>query len=179
MLDEKTQDFIRTHREEDVRRLALKPAPENVDLRMALQQIEGWQTAIRKLPSWAERDGIQYPPRLPMEQCSSEQTARYKQALVKRLLDNDSTEAPHTLMDLTGGFGIDFSFLAPLFDRAVYMERQPELCRIAAHNFKHWDWHKRKSGKPTLPFRRTNGPTPLVASSTRHGATPSGARRWP
>ena len=39
-------------------------------------------------------------------------------------------------MDLTGGFGIDFSFLAPLFDRAVYMERQPELCRIAAHNFK-------------------------------------------
>ena len=136
MLDEKTQDFIRTHREEDVRRLALKPAPENVDLRMALQQIEGWQTARRKLPSWAERDGIQYPPRLPMEQCSSEQTARYKQALVKRLLDNDGTEAPHTLMDLTGGFGIDFSFLAPLFDRAVYMERQPELCRIAAHNFK-------------------------------------------
>ena len=136
MLDEKTQDFIRTHREEDVRRLALKPAPENVDLRMALQQIEGWQTARRKLPSWAERDGVQYPPRLPMEQCSSEQTARYIQALVKRLLDNDGTEAPHTLMDLTGGFGIDFSFLAPLFDRAVYMERQPELCRIAAHNFK-------------------------------------------
>ena len=136
MLDEKTQDFIRTHREEDVRRLALKPAPENVDLRMALQQIEGWQTARRKLPSWAERDGILYPPRLPMEQCSSEQTARYKQALVKRLLDNDGTETPHTLMDLTGGFGIDFSFLAPLFDRAVYMERQPELCRIAAHNFK-------------------------------------------
>ena len=106
MLDEKTQDFIRTHREEDVRRLALKPAPENVDLRMALQQIEGWQTARRKLPSWAERDGILYPPRLPMEQCSSEQTARYKQALVKRLLDNDGTETPHTLMDLTGGFGI-------------------------------------------------------------------------
>lgn len=136
MLDEKTQDFIRTHQEEDVRRLALKPAPKNVDLRMALQQIEGWQTARRKLPSWAERDGILYPPRLPMEQCSSEQTARYKQALVKRLLDNNGTEAPHTLMDLTGGFGIDFSFLAPLFDRAVYMERQPELCRIAAHNFK-------------------------------------------
>ena len=136
MLDEKTQDFIRTHREEDVRRLALKPAPENVDLRMALQQIEGWQTARRKLPSWAERDGILYPPRLPMEQCSSEQTARYKQALVKRMLNNNGTEAPHTLMDLTGGFGIDFSFLAPLFDRAVYMERQPELCRIAAQNFK-------------------------------------------
>ena len=45
-------------------------------------------------PSWAERDGILYPPRLPMEQCSSEQTARYKQALVKRLLNKDGTEAP-------------------------------------------------------------------------------------
>ncbi len=57
MLDEKTQDFIRTHREEDVRRLALKPAPENVDLRMALQQIEGWQTARRKLPHGRNETG--------------------------------------------------------------------------------------------------------------------------
>ena len=179
MLDEKTQDFIRTHREEDVRRLALKPAPENVDLRMALQQIEGWQTARRKLPSWAERDGIQYPPRLPMEQCSSEQTARYKQALVKRLLDNDGTEAPHTLMDLTGGSASISAFWLHC-STGLSIWNANRNCAVSRHiTSKHWDWHKRKSGKPTLPFRRTNGPTPLVASSTRHGATPSGARRWP
>ncbi len=37
--------------------------------------------------------------------------------------------------DLTGGFGVDFSFLAPLFDRAIYIERNAELCEIARHNF--------------------------------------------
>ena len=132
-----TNDFILSHRQDDVRRLALKSAPEEVDLRLALQQIEGWQTATRKLPSWAATDGLLYPPRLSMEQCSSEATARYKQKVVRewmsRLAPASSTT---TLIDLTGGFGIDFSFIAPLFDRAVYMERQPGLCRIAAHNFK-------------------------------------------
>lgn len=132
-----TNDFILSHRQDDVRRLALKSAPEEVDLRLALQQIEGWQTATRKLPSWAATDGLLYPPRLSMEQCSSEATARYKQKVVRewmsRLAPASSTT---TLIDLTGGFGIDFSFLAPLFDQAIYMERQPELCHIASHNFK-------------------------------------------
>ncbi|MDE7378878.1 MAG: class I SAM-dependent methyltransferase [Paraprevotella sp.] len=135
MINEKTRDFILRNRLEDVRKLALKKAPEGVDLPMALQQIEGWQTAVRKLPSWAEREGLWFPPRLAMEQCSSEQTASYKHALVKRLLHIGDTPADGTMMDLTGGFGIDFSFIAPLFTRAVYMERQPELCRIARHNF--------------------------------------------
>lgn len=36
----------------------------------------------------------------------------------------------------TGGFGIDFSYLAPLFDHAYYIEQQEVLCRIAKHNLK-------------------------------------------
>ena len=131
-----TRDFILAHRKEDVRSLALKHAAGNVDLRMALQQIEGWQTAVRKLPSWAATAGVLYPPRLSMEQCSSEATARYKQSVVRRWMDKPVRHASTTLADLTGGFGIDFSFLAPLFDRAIYMERQPCLCRIAGHNFR-------------------------------------------
>lgn len=118
-----------------MRKLALKRPPEGVDLHAALQQIEGWQIAERKLPSWAVRDGIWFPPRLSMEQCSSEQTAVYKRELVRRLLGLGESSLAGTMMDLTGGFGIDFSFLAVLFTRAVYMERQPELCRIARHNF--------------------------------------------
>ena len=135
MLNEETLHFIQTHRQDDTRLLALKPAPPGVDLRAALQQIEGRQAAGRKLPSWAEREGLLFPPRLAMEQCSSEQTARYKQDVVRRWLASCGSSDP-VLTDLTGGFGIDFSFLAPLFHRAVYMERQPELCRIAAHNFR-------------------------------------------
>lgn len=134
-MNEQTQDFIRTHRHEDVRKLALKRPPEGVNLHEALQQIEGRQTAGKKLPSWAALDGIWFPPRLSMEQCSSEQTATYKRGLVHRLLPAAGNGTDSTMMDLTGGFGIDFSFLAVLFSRAVYMERQPELCRIARHNF--------------------------------------------
>lgn len=37
-------------------------------------------------------------------------------------------------MDLTAGLGVDFSYLAPLFDRAVYVERQEALCVMAQHN---------------------------------------------
>lgn len=135
MINVQTLDFIRRNRLGDVRELALKKVPEGVELPLALQQIEGWQTARRKLPSWAEKEGLWYPPRLSMEQCSSEQTALYKRDVIKRLLQLTDGETGGTMMDLTGGFGIDFSFMATLFTRAVYMERQAVLCRIARHNF--------------------------------------------
>ena len=135
MMNGQTLDFIQRNRLGDVRELALKKAPEGVELPLALQQIEGWQTARRKLPSWTEKEELWYPPRLSMEQCSSEQTALYKRDVIKRLLQLADGETGGTMMDLTGGFGIDFSFMAPLFTRAVYMERQAVLCRIARHNF--------------------------------------------
>lgn len=136
VFNEATEKFVRQNRYEDVRKLALRKPPQDVDMRMALQQIEGWQVARRKLPSWAELEGLWFPPRLAMEQCSSEQTARYKMELARRLLGMTGCLPGGTMMDLTGGFGIDFSFLAPLFSRAVYMERQSELCRIVRHNFR-------------------------------------------
>lgn len=123
--------FIQAHRDADVRRLALRRAPEGVDLVWCLQQIEGWQTARRKLPRWARTEGLHYPPRLSMEQCSSEETARYKQALVERLLP---LEERRLLVDLTGGLGVDFSFLAPLFREATYVELLPHLRDLARHN---------------------------------------------
>ena len=125
------EEFIRAHREEDVRRLALARAPEDVDLKWCLQQIEGWQTARRKLPSWAATEGLWYPPRLSMEQCSSEETAKYKRSIVERLIpESERTK----MVDLTGGLGVDFSHLAPLFQEATYVEILPELCRLAEHN---------------------------------------------
>jgi 16S rRNA G966 N2-methylase RsmD len=66
-----------------------------------------------------------------LEQCSSEQTALYKQQLVERLLP----EERKNMVDLTGGFGIDFSFMAKLFAEANYVERDERLCEIAHHNF--------------------------------------------
>ncbi len=132
MRNEETIRFVWEHREEDVRTLALKARRVgDVDLPWALDQIQGWQTARRKLPTWATIDGIVYPPHLSMEQCSSEQTALYKCGIVSRL-----PERYHgMLIDLTGGFGVDFAFLSKCFERAVYVERQEHLCETARHNF--------------------------------------------
>lgn len=126
-----TEDFIALHANDDVRQLALKARPDSaIDLPFALDQIAGRQTARRKLPSWAATDGIIYPPHLSMEQCSGEPAARYKAAVAGRLTDGA------LLVDITGGFGVDFSFMARLFTRAVYVERQEHLCRIAEANFR-------------------------------------------
>ncbi len=130
-------EFIAQHKTDNVRKLALKRVPEGVDIAFCLQQIEGWQSAGKKIPRWSQTDGLLYPPRLSMEQCSSEKTAMYKKQLVQRLLCDEMEE----MVDLTGGFGIDFSYLAPLFRKAIYLEQQEQLCQIATHNFNLLDLH--------------------------------------
>lgn len=132
MKNEATIQFVKEHRQEDVRTLALKAGRNSdIDLPWALDQIQGWQMARRKLPSWSAIDGIIYPPHLSMEQCSSELTARYKSGIVVSL-----PEGSHeTLVDLTGGFGVDFAFMASVCQRAIYVERQEHLCTAASHNF--------------------------------------------
>ena len=135
MISPETILYALEHRDEDPRTLALKAkVPANVNLTEALQQIAGWQTACTKLPEWARHDGIIYPPHLAMEQCSSEQTARYKAGVVARLLGEKARDG--VFYDLTGGFGVDFSYIAPLFRKAVYVEQQENLVEVARHNFK-------------------------------------------
>lgn len=123
---EETLRFIRLHRRDDVRALALQAAKyPDVDMAEAVVQIAGIQIAEKKIPQWAQTEGILYPKHLSMEQCSSEVTARYKASLV----EGDS------FADLTAGFGVDCSFIARRFRRADYVERQETLCCLAAHNF--------------------------------------------
>lgn len=135
-----TQEFITQNLDADIRDLALRHAGRtDIDLPFALDQIAGRQKARKKLPMWAATDGIIYPPHISMEQCSSEQTARYKAQVAQRLIAELPVlpvlpPNPTTLIDLTGGFGVDFSFLAPMFDKAVYIERQSRLCDLSRHN---------------------------------------------
>ncbi len=145
LINENTWQFIRKHANDDVRKLALQGSKEaDVDLPMALQQIAGRQTARRKLPTWSAVEDLVYPPHLNMEQCSSEQTARYKQQLVERLLtggqkgtftDQAGEGYKGTFIDLTGGFGVDFYFMSQGFKERVYVEQNPELCDLAKQNF--------------------------------------------
>lgn len=131
-----TLDFIHQHASDDVRQLALHGAPAEVDLRIALQQIEGRQLAARKLPACAATDGLLFPPRLSLEQCSSEATAAYKHRIIGRLLSAPSSalHSSSLFVDLTAGFGIDFTALAPLFSRSLYVDSNPVLCDLARHN---------------------------------------------
>ncbi|MGN1263764.1 MAG: SAM-dependent methyltransferase [Prevotella sp.] len=128
---EATADFIRRHCNDDVTALALKAsARTDIDVAYALDQIAGRQAARRKLPSWAAADDMVFPPHISMEQCSSEPAALYKAAVAARLT------AAGGFIDMTGGFGVDFSFIARHFPWAVYVERQQNLCDIAANNFR-------------------------------------------
>ena len=136
----------------------------DIDMPFLLDQLAGWQTARTKLPSWAANEDIIYPPHLSMEQCSSEQTAEYKARLVARFvgLENEASSDLNSdcsrysageettpkqqenhvqnsfegsFCDLTGGFGVDFSFITRSFKRAIYVEQQDNLCELARHNF--------------------------------------------
>ena len=108
----------------------------DIDMPFLLNQLTGWLKACTKLPSWAAQEDIIYPPHLSMEQCSSEQTALYKANLIKELSLRNTASASTRFVDLTGGFGVDFSFIARNFTHATYIEQQEQLCKTAQHNFK-------------------------------------------
>lgn len=48
--------------------------------------------------------------------------------------ESDTLVAKRAMVDLTGGFGVDFSYLARGFSQATYVERQRHLCDLAEHN---------------------------------------------
>lgn len=48
--------------------------------------------------------------------------------------ESDTLVARSSMVDLTGGFGVDFSYLARGFSQATYVERQRHLCDLAEHN---------------------------------------------
>ena len=139
-MNQATQDFIRQHQDDDVRQLAFLASkyPE-VDMPFALDQIRGRKMARVKLPRWASLEGIIYPPHISMEQCSSESTALYKAELAARLLAlpvSSSFSEEIGFVDLTGGFGVDFSYIAArLGVKSMYVERQAHLCEAAKENF--------------------------------------------
>ena len=106
--------------------VALKKSPfTGVKPSEIAQQLAGLQKARKKLPTWFACPGIYYPPTLNLEQCSSEPTARYKARLA----------SGETLLDLTGGFGVDSYFFAKRFAQVHYCELNPDLAEIASHNF--------------------------------------------
>ena len=99
---------------------------ENISVQELIQQIDSRKKVEKKLPHWVKTPNIMFPPKLNLEQTSSEITAKYKASLVKG----------ETLADITGGFGIDSYFFSEKIDTVHHFEINPTLSEIAAHNFK-------------------------------------------
>jgi hypothetical protein len=94
-------------------------------VRFAAEQIRARRQIKDRLPSWYADDRLIYPPSPAAEQCSSEQTALYKQRLVGE---------EDIVCDLTGGLGADAYFLSLKARRLIYVERNALYCDIAARN---------------------------------------------
>ena len=125
IINDPTQQYISAHAEDDVARLALHPSKDpQVDMAVALQQIAGRQKAREKLPEWYAIEGILYPKKVSLEQCSSSQTAEYKASLVEG----------YSFADFSGGFGVDTAAFAKKFTKGYYVEPQQELCELFQHN---------------------------------------------
>ncbi|MGL4363956.1 MAG: RsmD family RNA methyltransferase, partial [Bacteroidales bacterium] len=126
LLNEATINFILENANIDVLQLVLrKNIPEQVDLKMAAQQIEARQKHKKKLPSFCANPLYLFPTRLAMEQCSSEETARYKAEL---FVDKN-------VIDLTGGLGIDSFYIAQTAKQVLHIEQDRDLQAITNANF--------------------------------------------
>lgn len=117
--------YIWLHRDQPATAIALRKAPvAGWSMADIARQVEALQKIKGKAPSWY-REGIVLPPGLPLEQCSSEATARFKAGLL----------SGGRLLDLTGGLGVDTFCWAGAFASVDCVEQQAELCAAARHNF--------------------------------------------
>lgn len=87
------------------------------------------QKMARKVPEWASTEGLEFPTRLCMEQCSSSETARYKTALCERMGSHSC------IVDLTGGLGVDSWAFSQIAEHIIYNEMNPVLFEAVKANF--------------------------------------------
>lgn len=130
LLNPGIQKFINANIDKNISKLALQknPFPE-VEWISILSQIEAKTKAKLKLPSWFATDNIIYPSKISVEQTSSEKMASYKTSIV----------SGESLIDLTGGFGVDDFYFAKKMKVVTHCEINPDLSNIVKHNFKQLD----------------------------------------
>ena len=126
LLDSEIQQFIDENIDTNIIKLALQknPFPE-VDWISILNQIEAKNKAKDKLPTWFLAKNILYPSKISVEQTSSEKTASYKSAIV----------SGESLIDLTGGFGVDDFYFSKKITKIAHCEINADLSAIVKHNF--------------------------------------------
>jgi hypothetical protein len=125
LLNPEIQKFINSQLGVDISKLALQknPFPETNWISI-LNQIAAKSKAKDKLPIYFSTENIIYPNKISVEQTSSEKTAFYKSEIVYG----------NTLIDLTGGFGVDCLYFSKKIKKVIHCEIDTELSLIVNHN---------------------------------------------
>lgn len=125
LLNIEVQNFIKDNLNSDIPSLSLKKSPfPGISSKELAEQADSKKRCEHKLPLWFHTPGIYYPPKLAIEQASSELAAIYK----SNLIQGDD------IIDLTGGFGVDTCFFAKKAKNVTHCELNPELSEISAYN---------------------------------------------
>jgi hypothetical protein len=126
ILHKDVQQFISDNLKSDITKLILKGSPfKEVSAQELANQIIAKQKSEHKLASWFQAKNMYYPPKISIEQTSSEITANYKSNLVKGV----------SIIDITGGFGVDCFYFSKKFKKVIHCEIDPELSTIVTHNY--------------------------------------------
>ena len=132
VLNTVNQDFINNHLNSDTTTLLFKKHKElSLDIKVLIEQIEAKNRCKKKLPTWFNTPNIYYPNKLNVEQTSSEKTAKFKASIIKG----------ESLIDLTGGFGVDTFYFSKVFKKVTHCEINHELSKIVKHNYKQLNIH--------------------------------------
>ena len=127
ILKEKVQQYINDNLKSEITKLILKGSPfDDISSQELANQIVAKQKSEKKLPTWFTTQNIYYPPKISIEQTSSEITAEYKSKII----------SGNTIIDITGGFGIDCYYFSKLFKQVTHCEINDELSKIVSHNYK-------------------------------------------
>lgn len=141
ILAKPVQDYLRLNLNADVNQIALAKSPfDGVSSAELANQISARKKAEKKLPTWFNTNGIYLPAALSIEQTSSEITARYKANFA----------IGNSLIDLTGGFGIDTYYFAQKVRNVLHCEINNHLSEIAKYNAK-------VLGAKNIEFKSTDG----------------------
>ena len=125
LLNTEIQEFITTNLKSDISKLLLKGIGfKDIDDKDIIEQIEAKKRCEKKLPTWYNASNIYYPNRLNIEQTSSEIAALYKTKFV----------SGKSLIDLTGGFGVDAYYFSKIFNNVTHCEINEELTTLVNHN---------------------------------------------
>lgn len=126
-LTKEIQDFINENINSNISDLALqKHNFKTIEYNQIINQIVAKQKAKDKLPTWFTTEHIIYPPKVSIEQTSSEKAAKYKSSIIEG----------ENLIDLSGGFGIDDYYFSSVFKNVIHCEISEELSFIVSHNYK-------------------------------------------